>query len=117
MNNNYPSKPSIDDIKSQIINHFRNAQQLLTTKNAVNDFHDGDPQFYNIIAEDFRSGITIIDTLIVDGSFADHGAFILIFEAIEKYRNFVVGEYPMTERLLSMLLSDLNVYRTEVYPY
>lgn len=115
MNNIYSNTPKIDNLKAQIINHFRNAQQLFTTKNNISDFHDGDPQDYLIIAEEFRSGISIIDRLIVGDSFIDQDALDIVFDAIEIYRHFVSTDYKMTERNLSIFLSELNNYRAEAY--
>ena len=115
MNTNYSNTPTINNLKAQTINHFRNAQLLFAIKDAINDFHDGDPQSYRIIAEDFRSGLSIIDTLIVDDSFADQDALDIVFDAIESYRHFISADYKMTARSLSILLSEINNYRAEAY--
>ncbi len=117
MKNDYTETLTINNLKAQTVTHFRNAEQLFITKNAVSDFHDGDPDCYLLIAEDFRSGISIIDSLIVDDSFSDREAFDLVFGAIEIYRKFVSEEYKMTERRLSIFLADLNNYRANAYSY
>jgi predicted nucleic-acid-binding protein len=117
MNNNHSKQLTIENLKSQVINHFRNAQALFLTEDAISDFNDGAPTPFRIIAEDFRSGVSIIDTLIENDSFVDKDSFDLVFESMEKYRKYTRTDYKLTERSVSIFISELNNYRADAYGY
>lgn len=113
MNNH--AEVNILELKTRIIHHFKEAQYFFSNKHNVNDFNDCAPSNLLIVSEDYRSGIMIIDSLVVEERFVDIESFEIVFGALVRYHNELASDYLMTARRVADLLSEMNDYRAESY--
>lgn len=107
--------PTIPELETKIMTHFKGAYQFFDRKHTIDDYHDGDPTYDGIVADEYRSGIAVISSLVKDDTFIDKNAFDIVSVSLTRYHDAISNDYPMTARRVSMLLFEMNTYRAEVY--
>lgn len=87
------------------------ALELFRFKRDYNNYYDGSPRDYAMVVAEYQAAQELLEELIIDDMFVDLKALDLVLGAVKHYRDALSDNFPLTTKLVSQYVSEVEAHR------